>query len=65
MTPEQREMEAADNVRCIATDAARMNLPLGSDDIEAATAAILCRALELATPDLSPHGRARLFLEDE
>jgi hypothetical protein len=65
MTPEQREMAAANDVHIFATDAALKNLPIGSDDIEAATAAILCRALELATPDLSPQGRARLFMEEE
>ncbi len=36
-----------------------------TEDEAAATAAILCRALELATPELSPQGRARLFLNDE
>lgn len=32
-------------------------------DIDAATAAILVRALELATPDLSPQRRASLFCD--
>ena len=32
-------------------------------DIDAATAAILIRALELATPDLSPQRRASLFCD--
>jgi hypothetical protein len=35
------------------------------EDEAAAIAAILCRALELATPELSPQGRARLFMEEE
>lgn len=34
-------------------------------DVEAATAAILMRALELATPDLSAEQRARLFQGEE
>lgn len=35
------------------------------DDVPAATAAILMHALELATPELSPDGRARLFNGDD
>lgn len=32
-------------------------------DVDAATAAVLIRALELATPDLLPHRRASLFCD--
>ena len=35
------------------------------DDREAAVVAILCRALELATPGLTPELRAGLFLTQE
>ena len=35
------------------------------DDVHASTAAILMHALELATPELSPEGRARLFNGDD
>ena len=35
------------------------------EDIEAATAAILMRALELATPNFTPEQRSRLFMEEE
>ena len=35
------------------------------EDKDAATAAILIRALELTTPDLSPQRRAYLFLQEE
>ena len=65
MTPEEREMESAKSTHRHAGFEAMGNHPLGSPDIEAATAAILCRALQLATPDLSPQGRARLFMEEE
>jgi hypothetical protein len=65
MTPDKREMESAKQMRDMAMFEAWSNHPLGSDDVAAATAAILCRALELATPELSPQGRARLFLGEE
>lgn len=34
-------------------------------DHDAATVALLVRAVELAAPDLSPTGRASLFMETE
>ena len=65
MTPDEREMESAESTHRHAGFEAMGNHPLGSDDVSAATAAILCRALELATPELSPQGRARLFMEEK
>lgn len=34
-------------------------------DVDAAAAAMLCRAVEIATADLSPERRAGLFLEGD
>lgn len=65
MTPDEREMQSALDIRHSAACAAWMNHPLGSPDIEAAADAILCRALELATPGWSAEARARLFLPEE
>jgi hypothetical protein len=63
MTPEDHERIDAKYVlstaRVLAVEVAQ------PDDRIAYTAAILCRALELATPELSPQGRARLFMEEE
>ena len=63
MTPDEYETLAANWTRNFAKARAAHNA--GGDDLAAATAAILCRALELATPELSPQGRARLFMEEE
>jgi hypothetical protein len=63
MNAEQYEILAANWVRNFAKARAAHNCD--KRDESAATAAILCRALELATPDLSPAGRARLFMEDD
>lgn len=42
-----------------------MTLSANEQDHDAATAAILMHALELATPDLSAEQRARIFMEEE
>ena len=60
MTPDELELEDALDVLTNAQSCARLSSL--HQDREACTAAILCRALELATPDLSPERRAALFL---
>ena len=65
MTPDELELASAENIRIQAATEAFLNSRIGAiGDDEAATAAILCRALELATPELSPQARARLFMEE-
>ena len=63
MNIEQYELLAANWTRNFAKARAAHNTQKRDED--AATVAILVRALELATSDLSPAGRARLLLEDE
>ena len=60
MTPDELELQDARDVHEIARR--RGHFAIRAEDREACTAAILCRALELATPDLSPERRAALFL---
>ena len=61
---EYQESCAAKFVLEMAQDYA-INIVDDVQDHAAATAAILVRALELATPDLSPQRRASLFLQEE
>lgn len=63
MTPDQYEIIAANWVRNFARARAAHNA--SNSDLDAATVAILARALELATPELSPQARGGLFLEEE
>jgi hypothetical protein len=59
---EQREGVSANHCLHLCRVHAQANCP---NDVEAATAAILIRALELATPELSPEKRASLFLSND
>lgn len=61
---DDQELEAAAHIWLKSADLAwRYGTKI--EDMEAATAAILMRALELATPDLSAEQRARLFQGEE
>ena len=60
---EQTELEAAKYVYRYAISAAL--LYCRPDDRKEVAAAILIRALELATPDLSPERRASLFFMEQ
>ena len=60
---EQDELQAAEYVHRCAVSAAL--LYCRPDDHTEVAAAILIRALELATPDLSPERRASLFFMEQ
>jgi len=63
MTPaDQIEFTNAQYVLQLATQ--RANYHCQPPDRAATIVAILCRAVELATPDFTPAMRARLFEED-
>lgn len=63
MTPaDQTELYAADTLLLHARQFAKGALP---DDFDAVTLAVMCRALELATPGWSAEARARLFMPEE
>jgi hypothetical protein len=63
MTPDDKEYIAAETVAGRAYGLALQNNK--ANDVEAATIAILIRALEQITPDWSHEARARLFTGDE
>ena len=66
MTPDELESASAEHIREQAATEAFLNGRIGAvGDDEASTAAILCRALELATPGWSAEARARLFMPEE
>ena len=56
------ELAAAQYVYWLADALARADC--NPDDRSAAAGAILCRAYELATPDLRPQNRARVFWDE-
>ena len=58
---DEQELDMAVKIRTAAIVCAK--LISKPEDMSAATAAILIRALELATPDLSPQRRASLFCD--
>lgn len=64
MTPDDTELFSAKHVVLVAQIHADYNCR-DKSDAQSATAAILCRALELATPGWSAEARARLFLEEQ
>ena len=59
MNPDQYELLAANGVLRFAESQASYYAP---NDVHTAAVAILIRALELATPELSPERRASLFM---
>jgi hypothetical protein len=62
-TIERQETLAADHcLQFCAVHSQAINKP---DDVSAGTVAILMRALEMATPDLTPELRASLFERDD
>jgi hypothetical protein len=58
MTPDENEHTHAQYLVQFAQAYARKHFP---NDVDAAAAAMLVRAVELATPELSPDSRAALF----
>jgi hypothetical protein len=67
MTPEQYELLAANGVLRFAQSQASYYAPKDApfNNVHTASVAILIRALELATPELSPERRASLFTQGE
>ncbi|MFA7278944.1 MAG: hypothetical protein WC100_02510 [Sterolibacterium sp.] len=63
MNKETAELLSAAHVRQLAIVHAKHNV--GETDYDAASVAILIRAVELATPELSQERRAGLFMETE
>ncbi len=65
--PDNRRMNTAEAVEVLAANAvcnwlrARLSAWTNPEDMDAATAAVLCRALEVATPGLAPSARAALM----
>lgn len=62
MTPDENERLHADWMLQVAIAYAQGHF---QQDVEAAAAAMIARAFELATPDLSPNNRASIFMDDE